>query len=103
MILIHIVKLVKLKVKDLLMLPEKKIDYLILSQFILKTGIKLCKDYIKNDNMIYDKRYIEFKYGISLFNDCDIADIPYKDTKLKKTHEHLAFFIKSISNNDFRL
>ena len=48
--------------------------------------------------MIYDKSYIEFKYGISLFNDCDIADIPYKDTKLKKTYEYLAFFIKSISN-----
>ena len=88
MILIHIVKLVKLKVKDLLMLPEKKIDYLILN--------KKCKDYFKNDNVIYDKRYNEFKYGISLFNDCDIANIPYKDTKLKKTHEHL-------SNNDFRL
>ena len=78
--------------------PEKKIDYLILSQYILKTGIKLCKDYIKNqtleiDNMIYDKRYIEFKYGISLFNDCDIADIPYKDTKLKKTHDRLAFLL----------
>ena len=78
--------------------PEKKIDYLILSQYILKTGINLCKDYIKNqtleiDNMIYDKRYIEFKYGISLFNDCDIADIPYKDTKLKKTHDRLAFLL----------
>ena len=78
--------------------PEKKIDYLILSQYILKTGIKLCKDYIKNqtleiDNMIYDKRYIEFKYGISLFNDCDIADIPYKDNKLKKTHDRLAFLL----------
>ena len=78
--------------------PEKKIDYLILSQYILKTGINLCKDYIKNqtleiDNMIYDKRYIEFKYGISLFNDCDIADIPYKDNKLKKTHDRLAFLL----------
>ena len=69
-----------------------------MSQYILKTGIKLCKDYIKNqtleiDNMIYDKRYIEFKYGISLFNDCDIADIPYKDNKLKKTHDRLAFLL----------
>ena len=78
--------------------PEKKIDFLILSQYILKTGLNLCKDYIKNqtleiENMIYDKRYIEFKYGISLFNDCDIADIPYKDSKLKKTHDRLAFLL----------
>jgi tRNA A-37 threonylcarbamoyl transferase component Bud32 len=78
--------------------PEKKIDFLILSQYILKTGLNLCKDYIKDqtleiDNIIYDKRYIEFKYGISLFNDCDIADIPYKDSKLKKTLDRLAFLL----------
>ena len=78
--------------------PEKKIDFLILSQYILKTGLNLFKDYIKDqtleiDNIIYDKRYIEFKYGISLFNDCDIADIPYKDSKLKKTHDRLAFLL----------
>ena len=69
-----------------------------LSQYILKLGLKICKDYLKNqtsdiDSMIYDKRYIEFKYGISLFNDCDIADIPYKDSKLKKTHDRLAFLL----------
>ena len=78
--------------------PEKKVDYLILSQYILKLGLNICKDYLKNqtleiETMIYDKRYIEFKYGISLFNDCDIADIPYKDTKLKKTHDRLAFLL----------
>ena len=78
--------------------PEKKIDYLTLSQYILKTGLNLFKDYLKDqtmdlDNMIFDKRYIEFKYGISLFNDCDIADIPYKDTKLKKVHDRLAFLL----------
>ena len=78
--------------------PEKKIDYLTLSQYILKTGLNLFKDYLKEqtmdlDNMIFDKRYIEFKYGISLFNDCDIADIPYKDTKLKKVHDRLAFLL----------
>ena len=78
--------------------PEGKIDYLKLSQYILKLGLKICKDYLKNqtsdiDSMIYDKRYIEFKYGISLFNDCDIADIPYKDSKLKKTHDRLAFLL----------
>ena len=78
--------------------PEKKIDYLTLSQYILKTGLNLFKDYLKDqtmdlDNMIFDKRYIEFKYCISLFNDCDIADIPYKDTKLKKVHDRLAFLL----------
>ena len=78
--------------------PEQKVDYLILSQYILKNGLKLCKDYIKNqtldiNDLIYDKRYIEFKYGISLFNDCDIADIPYKESKLKKTHDRLAFLL----------
>ena len=78
--------------------PEKKIDYLVLSQYILKIGLNIFKDYLKNqtlelENLIYDKRYIEFKYGISLFNDCDIADIPYKDTKLKKVHDRLAFLL----------
>jgi NIMA (never in mitosis gene a)-related kinase len=78
--------------------PEKPVDYVILSQYLLKTGINLCKDYLKNqtleiDNMIYDKRYVIFKYGISLFNDCDIAEIPYKDSKLKKTHDRLAFLL----------
>ena len=77
--------------------PEK-IDYLILSQYILKLGLNICKDYIKNqtldiEGMVFDKRYIEFKYGISLFNDCDIANIPYKDTKLKKVHDRLAFLL----------
>ena len=78
--------------------PEKKIDYLKLSQYILKIGLNLNKDYIKNQTLdiealIYDKRYIEFKYGISLFNDCDTADIPYKEGKLKKTHDRLAFLL----------
>ena len=73
-------------------------DYLILSQYVLKKGLNLYKDYIKNqtleiDNLIYDKSYIEFKYGISLFNDCDIADIPFKDSKLKKIHDRLAFLL----------
>ena len=77
--------------------PEK-IDYLTLSQHILKIGLNICKDYLKNQNldietMVFDKRYIEFKYGISLFNDCDIADIPYKDTKIKKIHDRLAFLL----------
>ena len=77
--------------------PEK-IDYLTLSQHILKIGLNICKDYLKNQNldietMVFDKRYIEFKYGISLFNDCDIANIPYKDTKIKKVHDRLAFLL----------
>ena len=78
--------------------PQEKIDYLKLSQHILKIGLNICKDYLKNqtldiDAMIYDKRYIEFKYGITLFNDCDIADIPYKEGKVKKTHDRLAFLL----------
>ena len=78
--------------------PEKKIDYLKLSQYILKIGLNLYKEYIKNqaldiEVLIFDKRYIEFKYGISLFNDCDIADIPYKEGKIKKTHDRLAFLL----------
>jgi len=78
--------------------PEEKIDYLKLSQYILKIGLNLCKDYLKNqtldiDAMIFDKRYIEFKYGIALFNDCDIAEIPYKEGKVKKTHDRLAFLL----------
>jgi NIMA (never in mitosis gene a)-related kinase len=78
--------------------PQEKIDYLKLSQYILKKGLNLCKDYLKNqtldiDNLIYDKRYIEFKYGVTLFNDCDIADIPYKEGKVKKTNDRLAFLL----------
>ena len=78
--------------------PEKKIDYLILSQYILRIGLNLYKDYFKNqsldiDALVCDKRYIEFKYGITLFNDCDIFEIPYKDTKLKKVHNRLAFLL----------
>ena len=75
--------------------PENKIDYVKLSQYILKLGLEVCKDYIKNetDLDVYDKRYITFKYGISLFNECNIFDIPYKDTKLKKTYDRLAFLL----------
>ena len=78
--------------------PEGKIDFLKLSQYILKIGLNLCKDYLKDqtldlDALIYDKRYIEFKYGIILFNDCDIAEIPYKEGKVKKTHDRLAFLL----------
>ena len=79
--------------------PEKKIDYLKLSQYILSIGLKLYKDYFKEQTLdieealVYDKRYIEFKYGITLFNDCDIADIPFKETKLKKVYDRLAFLL----------
>ena len=78
--------------------PEGKIDYLKLSQYILKIGLNLCKDYLKEqtldiDALIYDKKYIEFKYGITLFNDCDIAEIPYKEGKVKKTQDRLAFLL----------
>ena len=77
---------------------DKKINYLVLSQYLLKIGKKLFNDYFKNqtsdiDNIIFDKNYIIFKYGITLFNDCDIFSIPYKDTKLKKTQDRLAFLL----------
>ena len=77
---------------------DKKLNYLTLSQYILKLGKKLYNDYFKNqtmdiDNIIFDKNYILFKYGITLFNECDIATIPYKDTKLKKTQDRLAFLL----------
>ena len=77
---------------------NSKINFLILSQYLLKLGKKLFNDYFKNqtldiDNIIFDKIYIEFKYGISLFNQCDIFSIPYKDTKLKKINDRLAFIL----------
>ena len=77
---------------------DKKLNYLTLSQYILKLGKKLYNDYFKNqtmdiDNIIFDKNYILFKYGVTLFNECDIAIIPYKDTKLKKTQDRLAFLL----------
>ena len=77
---------------------QEKINFVILSQYILKLGKKLFKDYFKNqtldiDNIIFDKRYIEFKYGITLFNQCDIFSIQYKDTKLKKINDRLAFLL----------
>ena len=77
---------------------DKKLNYLTLSQYLLKLGKKLYNDYFKNqtmdiDNIIFDKNYILFKYGITLFNECDIATIPYKDTKLKKTQDRLAFLL----------
>ena len=77
---------------------DKKLNYLTLSQYILKLGKNLYNDYFKNqtmdiDNIIFDKNYILFKYGVTLFNECDIATIPYKDTKLKKTQDRLAFLL----------
>ena len=83
---------------DIKPLDDKNINYLILSQYLLKIGKKLFNDYFKNqtldiDNIIFDKRYIEFKYGITLFNECDIFSIPYKDTKLKKINDRLAFLL----------
>ena len=52
---------------------QEKINFVTLSQYLLKIGKKLFNDYFKNqtldiDNIIFDKRYIEFKYGITLFN-----------------------------------
>ena len=77
---------------------QEKINFVTLSQYLLKIGKKLFNDYFKNqnldiDNIIFDKRYIEFKYGITLFNQCDIFSIPYKDTKLKKINDRIAFLL----------
>ena len=82
---------------DIRAIPEK-INFVALSQYLLKIGKKLFNDYFKNqtldiDNIIFDKRYIEFKYGITLFNQCDIFAIPYKDIKLKKINDRLAFLL----------
>ena len=82
---------------DIGAIPEK-INFVTLSQYLLKIGKKLFNDYFKNqtldiDNIIFDKRYIEFKYGITLFNQCDIFSIPYKDTKLKKINDRIAFLL----------
>ena len=72
---------------------EEKIDYLVLSQFILKQCINVYKNCIKNnveeDQLAGDECYINFLYGISLFNNCDIAEIPFDE----KNHSRLAFLL----------
>ncbi len=61
--------------------PEN-FDFLALSQFILKQGKSLAKsENIKDPIFLIttDKRYINFKQGISYFQECDIFQIPYDE------------------------
>ena len=61
--------------------PEN-IDFLVLSKFILKQGKSLIKSESLKDPLTIitiDKRYINFKQGISYFKDCDIFNIPYTE------------------------
>ena len=72
---------------------EKNVDFIIISQFILKNGLDLYNQNIKNnievEQLPSDKKYLNFLYGISLFNDCDIFEIPYN----KNDHSRLAFLL----------
>ena len=70
-----------------------KLDFVIISQFILKNGLDLynqsIKNYIEVEQLSSDKKYLNFLYGISLFNECDIFEIPYNE----KDHSRLAFLL----------
>ena len=72
---------------------KKKLDFVIISQFILKKGLDLYNQNIKNnievEQLASDKKYINFLYGISLFSECDIFEIPYT----KDDHSRLAFLL----------
>ena len=71
--------------------PEN-IDFLSLSNFILKQGKCLIKSQSLKDPftiLTIDKRYINFKQGISYFKDCDIFQIPYNE----KNKSRLAFLL----------
>ena len=65
----------------ILSFSEKKLDFIIISQFILKNGIDLYNQNIKKnievEQLPSDKKYLNFLYDISLFNECDIFEIPY--------------------------
>ena len=71
----------------------EKIDFLIISQFVLKNGLDLYNQNIKKnieaEQLPSDKKYLNFLYGISLFSECDILQIPYD----KKDHSRLAFLL----------
>ena len=72
---------------------KKNIDFVIISQFILNNGLDLLNQNIKInievEQLPSDKKYLNFLYGISLFNECDIFEIPYDE----KDHSRLAFLL----------
>ena len=69
------------------------LDFLTMSQFILTNGLDLYYKNIKNnievEKLPSDKQYLNFLYGISLFRECDIFEIPYN----KNDHSRLAFLL----------
>ena len=71
----------------------KKSDFLLISQFILYNGLNLYNKIIKNNTEIEqlpsDKNYLNFLFGISLFQDCDIFEIPYNQNNKSR----LAFIL----------
>lgn len=72
---------------------EEKIDLLVLSEYILKQCMDVYKNCLKNnvevDQLAGNHSYINFIYGISLFNKCKILDIPFDE----KDHSRLAFLL----------
>ena len=70
-----------------------KLDFLLISQFILHNGLRLYNKSIKNNTEIEqlpsDKNYLNFLFGISLFQECDIFEIPYN----QKDRSRLAFLL----------
>ena len=71
----------------------KKLDFLLISQFILYNGLNLYNKSIKNNTEIEqlpsDKNYLNFLFGISLFQESDIFEIPYN----QKNKSRLAFIL----------
>ena len=72
---------------------DEEIDYLTISQFVLNNGLELYEQNIKKnievEQLPSDRKYLNFLYGISLFSECDILQIPYD----KKDHSRLAFLL----------
>ena len=71
----------------------EKLDFLLISQFILNCGLNLYNKNIKNNTEIEqlpsDNNYLNFLFGISLFQECDIFNIPCNS----KNHSRLAFLL----------
>ena len=74
-------------------LEGKKLDFLLISQFVLKNGLDIYNHIIKNnievEQLHSDKKYLNFLYGISLFSECDIFEIPFD----RNDHSRLAFLL----------
>ena len=74
-------------------LEGKKLDFLLISQFVLKNGLDIYNHIIKNnievEQLHSDKKYLNFLYGISLFSECDIFEIPFD----RDDHSRLAFLL----------